>query len=251
MNIGILGCGVVGGILYDYLRPKHESVFRNDPKLEFNSDLTGVDVLFVCVNLPTEEDGTQDFYEMVELLKPYKQVKHIFIRTTVLPGSCDLLGTFLGTRVYALPEFLTMKTAVNDFYKLPLICGGGMDVLKKLFPDHVITEIKNSEAELTKYTHNSFGAYKVLYFNMIYKFCLTNGLDYNRVRESSQLTGFINDIWTHVPGPDGLRGYGNKCLPKDLHAFSKFLGGKEGEILERVHELNKEYRSDDQKFLFE
>ena len=103
----------------------------------------------------------------------------------------------------------------------------------------------NTEAEITKYAHNVFGALKVTYFNGIYKLCEHLDCDYNKVREGVLLSGYINSNHTQVPGPDGKFGYGGKCFPKDVNAFalySSFVGL--GMLLNPVQELNKLYRKE-------
>jgi UDPglucose 6-dehydrogenase len=77
----------------------------------------------------------------------------------------------------------------------------------------------NKECELAKYAHNSFGALKVNYFNIIYDICKAEGASYNKVMEGVLLSGYINDVHTQVPGPDGKFGFGGTCFPKDLRAF--------------------------------
>jgi UDPglucose 6-dehydrogenase len=46
-----------------------------------------------------------------------------------------------------------------------------------------------------------------------------------------------------VPGPDGKRGYGGKCFPKDVNAFAKMTKGTPlGTLLAPLHELNVHFR---------
>lgn len=63
------------------------------------------------------------------------------------------------------------------------------------------------EAELTKYMHNVFGAYKVTYFNACREYCEQMGADWRKVHTDVLLSGYINDTHTYVPGPDGKFGY--------------------------------------------
>ena len=44
-----------------------------------------------------------------------------------------------------------------------------------------------------------------------------------------------------VPGPDGERGFGGKCLPKDINAFSSKY---ESEIIKKIIEYNETLRDD-------
>ena len=57
------------------------------------------------------------------------------------------------------------------------------------------------------------------------------------------LSGYINDTHTYVPGPDGKFGYGGKCFPKDVNAFTMMTKGTPlGKLLEPLHELNVHFR---------
>ena len=99
------------------------------------------------------------------------------------------------------------------------------------------------EAELTKYMHNVFGAYKVTYFNACREYCEQMGADWRKVHTGMLLSGYINDTHTYVPGPDGKYGYGGKCFPKDVNAFAKMTEGTPlGTLLEHLHELNVHFR---------
>ena len=62
------------------------------------------------------------------------------------------------------------------------------------------------------------------------------------------LSGYINDTHTYVPGPDGRYGYGGKCFPKDVNAFTKMTEGTPlGTLLAPLHELNVHFRGEEEK----
>lgn len=219
---GILGTGFIGNTLRKHLASKGVELLLNDPTVGYTDDLTGVETLFVCINVPNNSDGAQDTTILVEALEPYRKVRNIFVRSSVLPGTCDFLTAFLETNVYALPEFLTRATAEQDESSLPLVAGGGEAVLQELFGDKKIYVMKNAEAELTKYTHNCFGLTKIWFFNLIHAICKKEELDFENVRAGSMITDFVGEQWSHVPGPDGKFGAGGPCLPKDMQAFSEW-----------------------------
>jgi UDPglucose 6-dehydrogenase len=188
-----------------------------DPPKNLLGDLEGCEFIFVSVPVPASGDG-QDTTALESAAAHAKKFSdNVFIRSTVLPGTNDRLGTT------AMPEFLTERRAYEDFDKLPILVGRHACELKKVFPDKTILTVSNVEAELAKFTHNCFGAMKVTYFNIINELCGKMNADYNRVVEASLITGFIEPTHTLVPGPDGRRGYGGKCFPENIDAMRRFL----------------------------
>jgi len=120
---------------------------------------------------------------------------------------------------------------------------GAQDLLTKIFVGKKFCVMSPLEAELTKYMHNVFGAYKVTYFNACKEYCEQMGGDWRKVHIGMLLSGYINDTHTYVPGPDGKFGYGGKCFPKDVNAFAKMTAGTPlGTLLEQLHELNVHFR---------
>ena len=142
-----------------------------------------------------------------------------------------------------MPEYLTERTAFEDFCRQPMVFTGHVDLLKKVFPGKSFIETTSTEAELAKYAHNVFGALKVTYFNAIKQMADELGCDYSRVLQGVLQSGYVNAMHTSVPGPDGQYGYGGKCFPKDVNAFAEMTKGTSlGTLLEHLHELNVHFR---------
>lgn len=249
INVGIIGCGFVGGALKTWLEEnnKDAKVFVRDPAKGFDDDLGGIDIAFVQIHVPTEDDGTQDLTLMKELIRGLPNVP-VFVRTTILPGTSDLLSKETGHDVYFMPEFLTERTHIEDFKKQTMVFTGALELLVKVFPGKKFTAMSSLEAELTKYIHNVFGAYKVTYFNAAKEYVEKMGGDWAKVHTGTLLSGYINDMHTYVPGPDGRLGYGGKCFPKDVNAFAKITQGTSmGTLLAPLHELNVHFRGIEEK----
>lgn len=224
MRIGIIGVGVVGGTLLDWFhtRTSHDVKLR-DPFKGFHDSLEGCEHIFISVPVPARDMG-QDLSNLrsaVLLAKQY--TNNVFIRSTVLPGTNDTLGTI------AMPEFLTERTARQDFEDLPIIVGKAHKNinLEDVFPGKEIIFMSNTEAELAKFTHNCFGAMKVTYFNIIEELSRKFNANYKQVLAASFITGFIEPQHTQVPGPDGKKGYGGKCFPENIDAMRRFLSNPE------------------------
>jgi len=242
-KVGIVGCGVIGEALKIWLEDntKHK-IFISDPYKGYNDDLSGCDIFFIQIHIPTEIDGTQDLTVLKEIISKLPD-KPIFIRTTILPGTSDKLSEELNHHVYFMPEFLTERTSEMDFKNQSMIFTAEIDLLKEIFKNKQYIQMTSLEAEITKYVHNVFGALKVTYFNAVYDYCKKIGADFSNVHSGFLLSGYINDMHTYVPGPDGKFGYGGKCFPKDVDAFTaatkNYLIYK---LLENLKVLNDEFR---------
>ena len=244
INVGIIGCGFVGGALKDWLEHNNPEckLFISDPPKGYNDDLSNIDIAFLQIHVPTEEDGTQDLRLMKELITNLPDVP-VFVRTTILPGTSEKLSKATGHSVYFMPEFLTERTYIEDFRHQPMVFTGEVELLSRIFKGKQFVRMTPLEAEITKYAHNVFGAYKVTYFNAVYDYCRRMGADWASVHAGMLLSGYINDTHTFVPGPDGKFGYGGKCFPKDVNAFAKMTQGTPlGTLLAPLHELNVAFR---------
>ena len=247
LTVGIVGCGFVGGALKQWLEAHNPNVdIRvSDPPKGFNDDLSGADVVFVSIHVPTERDGAQDITLLKEIIRGLPD-KPIFIRTTILPGTSELLSRETARRVYFMPEFLTERTAYQDFCYQPMVFSAESALLQRIFVDKKFVEMTSFEAEVCKYTHNVFGALKVTYFNGVYDYCQKNNADYGRVLAGVLLSGYINDVHTAVPGPDGKLGYGGKCFPKDVNALIKMtIGYPLNSLLAPLQPLNTAFRGEE------
>ena len=220
MDIGIAGVGVVGGALARWLGENTQNKIKLfDPGKGLKDSLKHCDATFICTPCPTKDDGDQDYGAIEESIERSSGIK--FIRSTVLPGTNDRLGT------YSCPEFLTERTAYRDTCEMQIIAGYlGHDFMRRIFPGKTFTLMSNNECEIAKYAHNAFGAVKVNFFNLIYNLCELRGCDYERVKDAFLMSGYINQPHTAVPGPDGRFGYGGACFPKDLKAFNNFYPTK-------------------------
>lgn len=251
MMIGIIGVGMVGGALKRWFEKNTDHHLRlRDPAFELDDDLTGCDAIFICIPVHPNHHG-QDLtaiYSVIQDAKKY--TSNIFIRSTVLPGTNDNFGTI------AAPEFLTARFADDDMNTLPIVVGSvDKAFAQRIFPGKQIIQVSNEEAELAKFTHNCFGALKVTYFNMINKMCRHRRIDYNNVLLAGNITGFLGQQHTQVPGHDGHYGYGGTCFPpnmKALHGHLKTMDErtdfvsfhKEASVIEKIMDLNKEYRNE-------
>lgn len=249
INVGIIGCGFVGSALKVWLESHNKDcrLFISDPPKGYNDDLSEIDVAFLQIHVPTEVDGSQDLTLMKKIISGLPDVP-VFVRTTILPGTSEMLSLATGHRVRYMPEFLSQRTYIEDFSQQTMVFTGEVELLTRIFKGKRFVVMPPLEAEITKYAHNVFGAYKVTYFNAVREYCERMGADWANVHSGVLLSGYINDTHTHVPGPDGKCGYGGKCFPKDVIAFAKLTAGMPlGVLLAPLQELNEHFRGASQK----
>ena len=103
-----------------------------------------------------------------------------------------------------------------------------------------------TQAELVKYTKNTFYALKVIFANQMHDICEAMGEDWSNIRE------IITTEQAQPIGPSHLdpifglyRGFGGKCLPKDtlaLGVLAERLGVKY-ELLDAMQTDNAALRT--------
>jgi UDPglucose 6-dehydrogenase len=197
------------------------------------------DLAFVCVPTPADAQGRCDT-SIVEEVVGWIECPTIVVRSTVPPGTSEVLAERTGKRVVFQPEYGPGETPDHPFgdpRSIRWIVLGGRrawtrpvcDLYQTVFnSDVVIQQTDARTAELAKYMENAFLAMKVAFCNEFYGLAEHIGVDYHELRELWLLDPRIgrSHTWVH---PDA-RGFGGKCLPKDLNALVHF-GAEAGEEL--------------------
>lgn len=223
--IGIIGAGVVGGSLLQYLQEQGRDVRVYDPPKGHDSieALVDANIVFVCVPTPyTNGVGFDDSF-LLDAVGRIAGERAVVIKSTVLPGTTELLQErFPQHRFMFNPEFLREVSAYEDFVRPDRQIVGCTDASKAdaqrvmdLLPRAPFERICSaSEAEMAKYVANSFLAVKVSYANEVFDLCSRLGIEYAQVRDMVAADARIGV--SHMDVHDaGYRGYAGKCLPKD------------------------------------
>ena len=264
IKIGVVGGGVVGGATQKFQSPLNTILVYDTDETKCNpfhttfQDIVSSDIIFVCVPSPSNVDGSADIQivrNVVAKLKAANATKAILVRSTVPVGTCDELG------VYHFPEFLTEKNWERDFIEMSRWILGSPhserehSQVHSLFTSLIknahefgvihspqITFCSNFEAEMVKHYRNTFLAVKVSYCNELAQFCRLKDIDYERIRQISTMDTRIGESHTQVPGPDGLKGFGGKCFPKDSKSlfYEMRKVGMKAPILEGALQRNEE-----------
>ena len=242
--IGIIGFGMVGqavdqgfdceSIISD---PAYNAVTVEDVCC------ANVEVIFICVPTPTDDSNYRLLRSILTQIKKTTYKGLIVVKSTILP---EYLNEF---DVVYNPEFLSRATAADDFVNPPMvILGGDPDKTQRLldiYKQHSRVNLEQvfltdiATAALTKYTMNAFYALKVTYMNAIYDIAHDLGADYAQMIDMLAQHPWMGTHHFQVPGPDGIRGFGGPCLPKDTQALSTKYNV---ELLTQVLNLNKNYR---------
>ena len=261
LRIGIVGHGFVGKAV-DYGFCRNVDKFIVDPLLGTRIDnLLQHDpkIVFIAVPTPSRDDGSID---STILEKAFSEVKFtcpratVVVKSTCTPNIIDRLAA-LGDFVYN-PEFLTEAHANHDFVNpASLILGASgnnvtdVEQVQHAYDEHsackkcpvILTSAKN--AAFIKYATNTFLATKVVFFNELKKLYDASG-ENNWAMMTGALTYDTRMGWSHmlVPGPDGRKGFGGACFPKDTEALLHYAEslGVELKVLNTAVDTNKEIR---------
>ena len=239
-NIGIIGQGFVGNAVYQGLKETF-NVLTYDKFIDekSNSHLGEIvqkcDVIFVCVPTPMDMSTGECYTGIVEsvvnevdvLAARFDKFPTLVLKSTVPPGTVDYINQYIASncRMVFNPEFLTEANAVNDFLNQNRIIIGGknteavVDVFKQAFPNTDIRVTDASTAEMVKYTTNCFLSTKVSFANEMYDICQGLRIPYDEMIDLAKLDTRLGNSHWMVPGPDGDRGYGGHCFPKDMTAL--------------------------------
>lgn len=268
-NVGIIGQGFVGGAIREGFKNTHTLHIYDKFNQEHNTtDLQGVvemaRVIFVCVPTPMDATTGQASTSIVEeVVSDIDNIAGevgvnptVVIKSTVPPGTTERINdTTLYTEVTFNPEFLTEANAVNDFKNQNRIIIGTCDeypadevvrVFKDVFPSVTMPVVDSKSAEMCKYTINNYLSVKVSFANEIYDICSANNINYDEVKDLAMLDSRLGTSHWMVPGPDGDRGFGGHCFPKDLNAMMYIANNSDVEtsVINAAWETNERVRSD-------
>ncbi len=251
---GIIGVGMVGGAMQRYFEKKEGIelfLYDNGRNLGSPEDINKAEIVFICVPTPYLKDGKGfDLSYVEESFNMLQGEKVVVIKSTVMPGTTEILQQkYPQHKVLMNPEFLTEETADQDMAypdrqligyteKSHEVAGDVMQLLP-LAPFERI--LPSTEAELVKYFGNTWFSVKVSFANQMYDLCQALGIDYDRMVEAAAADKRIGRTHLNI-FHKGYRGYGGKCLPKDIKALIQLADVKGVNL--KMHKVAEEINNE-------
>lgn len=248
-RIGIVGLGFVGGALLDsfsrhqipnivtYDKYKHNNNHNNNQK----HNILNFDILFLCLPTPFSSElndyDIQPIHETLSYLQENQYSGLVVIKSTVTPTTCQSLRDQYQIPIIHNPEFLTARTANEDFHNQKHIVLGLTNHPTELsqkesiqrhqlisfyqhyYPNAEISICQSGESEAMKIYVNTFYAIKIQAFNEFHQLSTKLNLNPDLITNLMLKNGWINPMHTQVPGTDGQLSYGGGCFPKDTNAL--------------------------------
>jgi UDPglucose 6-dehydrogenase len=259
--IGVIGQGFVGSAIREGLKDFYPVMTYDIDSSKCTSTHTAVcensSIIFVCLPTPMRKSGECDtrileaaIDQIHSSCDKMEKKPTIVIKSTVPPGTTEKINSKVDLDVCFSPEFLTEANSFKDFKNQARIIVGGTgarkvkQMFRKPFPDIPIVITKSQTAEMVKYFINCFLSSKVTFANQMYDVCSASDVDYDKVCEYALLDTRLGGSHFAVPGPDGDRGYGGHCFPKDLSALIYVSKNNDAntDFLEQISKSNKYYR---------
>jgi UDPglucose 6-dehydrogenase len=252
LKIGIIGIGMVGGALKGYFEKNNKNPLLYDKYKKIGSikEVNRANVIFICVPTPYDKKKGFDLSSVESSIRNISGKKIIIIKSTVLPGVTEKFQKKYPQHKFLFnPEFLTEFSPDQDMcYPDRQIVGFtpksydvAGDILQLLPLAPFVRILPATEAEMVKCFGNTWLSTKVIFANQIYDLCKALGINYDQVVECAGADKRIGrshlEIWH-----GGFRGYGGKCLPKDIQAFIQFADkhGVDLKLHKTVEKINNQ-----------
>ena len=209
---------------------------KNPTCVSFEEFLHNATIIYVAVPTPMRNTGECDtsiVESVVHDLCMTDEQKVIIIKSTVPPGTTEKLQRLYPNHYILFnPEFLTEANYLQDYLHQEVLVVGKSDTTPQHIADWVLDNqvgvvasvkfaktVSATTAELLKYTANTFLATKVSFANELFDIATANGVVWDDLRALLIEDSRLGKTHWMVPGPDGLRGAGGSCFPKDLSAL--------------------------------
>ena len=237
-------------------------------RLHFSTSLAecidDVDMVFVAVGTPPDEDGSADLRQVLAVAREFgrtiKRYTLLVIKSTTPVGTAAQVkaiveqelkqrGEDIAFEVASNPEFLKEGAAIKDFMSPDRVVVGveserAKKLLTKLYRPFLINNFRVlfmdiPSAEMTKYAANAMLATRISFMNDVANLCERVGADVNMVRKGIGADSRIGKKFLY-PGC----GYGGSCFPKDVRALIRTAEqhGYTMRVLQAVEQVNEQQK---------
>lgn len=257
-DVGIIGNGFVGNAIYQNLKDKFNVRVYD---INFDKCLNTLDhvyeseIIFVCLPTPMKSaEGAECNLSIINTFfnnVPKNNNALFAIKSTIPIGTTRKLQQLRqDLNIVHNPEFLTANNAVEDFRNSErnIVGGKGQKLIEFyniLFPNAKNILVSSDESETIKYFANTYLATKVTFFNIMHDVSVKYNLNYTNLVQGVCSDSRIGFSHSTVPGPDGDKGFGGTCFPKDINSLICTLQENElnYKILEEIWHYNKSVRT--------
>lgn len=234
-------------------------------RLHFTTDLPSIlnamDIVFIAVGTPSDENGSADLKYVFEVANTIADNLSNYIlivtKSTVPVGTTHKVKALIRQRlderglhnldfdIASNPEFLKEGAAIDDFMSPDRVVVGvetekAKELMTRLYRPFVLNNFRVIfmdilSSEMTKYASNAMLATRISFMNDIANLCERVGADVNMVRRGMGSDSRIGKSFLYA----GC-GYGGSCFPKDIRAIIK-IGedvGYEMKLLKAVEAVN-------------
>jgi UDPglucose 6-dehydrogenase len=231
MKLAIIGMGHVGTAVHDLLCQHAEIIAYDAADMAYpECELAACEAAIICVSTPMNRDGSCDISHVKEAVGRLP-VATVLLKSTVPPGTTDMLARTTGKRICFSPEYVGESSYHHPFWPagtkdVPFVILGGEPLVRRRFidllqpvlgPAKVYFQCSAREAEIIKYMENAYLAAKVTFVNEFREICRAFGADWHTVREGWLLDPRVEP--DHTAAFANAPGFGGRCLPKDLSAI--------------------------------
>jgi UDPglucose 6-dehydrogenase len=234
-------------------------------RLHFTTDLPSIlnsmDIVFIAVGTPSDENGSADLKYVFEVANTIADNLNNYIlivtKSTVPVGTTHKVKALIRKRlderglqnldfdIASNPEFLKEGAAIDDFMSPDRVVVGvetekAKELMTRLYRPFLLNNFRVIfmdilSSEMTKYASNAMLATRISFMNDIANLCERVGADVNMVRRGMGSDSRIGKSFLYA----GC-GYGGSCFPKDIRAIIK-IGedvGYEMKLLKAVEAVN-------------
>lgn len=250
----IIGYGVVGKNLEKELESLSPDILDKYKPEENKISNSPYDIAFICVNTPFSKENPCDYSEVINAINENKdKMKEdgvFVIKSTILPGTTDIIKKETGQKVIFSPEYYGGTQHNKNFDFDFTILGGDkgdcikvVQILQNVYDGrHRFSITDPKTAEIAKYMENAWIATKVSFCCQFFDIAEKEEVNYEELRELFLLDPRVNPSHTFVYRDHPY--WDSHCLNKDVPAIAI---KEDAKLLKAIIEYNENKKKEFEK----